>query len=100
MLSDKTKTYTEGITMSLLDYNLKTRKNKHLNEKERYKIEILLKENMKPSEIAKKVGTSTRTIPREVKRGTVVLLNSDLTYRKEYCADTAQNDYMDQSKNK
>ena len=86
--------------MSQLDYNLKTRKNKHLNERERYKIEILLKEKMKPSEIAKRVGRSTRTIQREVLRGTVILLNSDLTYRKEYCADTAQNDYIDQSKNK
>lgn len=86
--------------MSQLDYNLKTRKNKHLNERERYKIEVLLKEKMKPSEIAKRVGRSTRTIQREVKRGTVILLNTDLTYRKEYCADTAQNDYIDQSKNK
>ena len=59
--------------MSQLDYNLKTRKNKHLNERERYKIEVLLKEKMKPSEIAKRVGRSTRTIQREVKRGTVIL---------------------------
>lgn len=86
--------------MSLLDCNLKERKNKHLNEKERYKIEILLKENMKPSDIAKRVGKATRTIQREIKRGTIMLLNSDLTYRKEYCADVAQNDYIDQAKNK
>ena len=86
--------------MSQLDYNPKIRKNKHLNERERYKIEVLLKEKMKLSDIAKRVGRSTRTIEREVKRGTVILLNSDLTYRKEYCADTAQNDYIDQSKNK
>lgn len=86
--------------MSLLNCNLKSRKNKHLNERERYKIEILLKEKMKTSDIAKRLGRSTRTIQREVKRGTVILLNSDLTYRKEYCADAAQNDYRERSKNK
>ena len=37
MLSDKTKTYTGGITMSQIHCNLKSRKNKHLNERERYK---------------------------------------------------------------
>ena len=72
--------------MSLLNCNLKSRKNKHLNERERYKIEILLKENMKAKDIAKRLGRSTRTIERERKRGTIILLNSDLTYRKEYCA--------------
>ena len=86
--------------MSLLDCNLKSRKNKHLNERERYKIEILLKEKMKPRDIAKRLGRSTRTIERERKRGTIILLNSDLTYREEYCADVAQRDYLDLSKNK
>ena len=86
--------------MSQFNCNLKTRKNKHLNERERYKIEILLKENMKAKDIAKRLGRSTRTIERERKRGTIILLNSDLTYRKEYCADVAQRDYMDLSKNK
>lgn len=86
--------------MSLLNCNLKERKNKHLNERERYKIEILLKEKMKPKDIAKRLGRTTRTIERERKRGTIILLNSDLTYRKEYCADVAQRDYIDLSKNK
>ena len=86
--------------MSQFNCNLKTRKNKHLNERERYKIEILLKENMKAKDIAKRLGRSTRTIERERKRGTIILLNSDLTYREEYCADVAQRDYMDLSKNK
>ena len=86
--------------MSLLDCNLKSRKNKHLNERERYKIEILLKEKMKPRDIAKRLGRTTRTIERERKRGTIILLNSDLTYREEYCADVAQRDYLDLSKNK
>ena len=86
--------------MSLLNCNLKSRKNKHLNERERYKIEILLKEKMKPRDIAKRLGRTTRTIERERKRGTIILLNSDLTYREEYCADVAQRDYLDLSKNK
>lgn len=86
--------------MSRFNYNLKERKNKHLNEKERYKIEILLKEKMKTKDIAQRLGRSIRTIQREIKRGTLILLNSDLTYRKEYCADFAQRDYVNQSKNK
>ena len=86
--------------MSQLNCNLKTKKGKHLNERDRYKIEILLKENMKPKDIAKRLGRTKRTIERERKRGTITLLNSDLTYRKEYCADVAQRDYLDLSKNK
>ena len=86
--------------MSLLNCNLKERKNKHLNGKERYEIEILLKEKMKTKDIAQRLGRNIRTIQREIKRGTSILLNSDLTYRKEYCADTAQRDYIDLSKNK
>jgi IS30 family transposase len=38
--------------MSLYNNTLEFRKYKHLNEKERYRIEILLKEGFKPYEIA------------------------------------------------
>jgi IS30 family transposase len=69
--------------MSQEKYILKQRKNKHLNERERYKIEVLLKENMSVLYIAKKLGRHKRTIEREIKRGTVRLLNSDLSYRED-----------------
>lgn len=86
--------------MSQKNYILKSRKNKHLNERERYKIEILLKEKMRPYEIAKRLGRHPRTIEREIARGTVRLLNSDLSYRNEYYADAAQRVYEKNAKNK
>lgn len=86
--------------MSQMNYTLKNRKNKHLTERERYKIEVLLKEKMTILHIAKRLGRHKRTIEREIKRGTVRLLNSDLSYREEYCADTAQRIYDENSRNK
>lgn len=79
---------------------LKSRKNKYLNEKERYKIEALKKAKLTNVEIARQIGRSERTIRREIKRGTIELLNSDLTKRKEYCADVAQRKYIENRKNK
>lgn len=79
---------------------LKSTKNKYLTEKERYKIEALKRSGLKNSEIAKQIGKSDRTIRREIKRGTVRLLNTDLTYRNEYCADVAQRKYKENASNK
>jgi transposase, IS30 family len=76
--------------MSQNDYILETRRNKHLSEKERYTIEVLLKEKMSPFEIAKRLGRHPRTIEREIAKGSVELKNSDWTYRYEYCADHGQ----------
>ena len=54
-----------------MDITLKPRKNKHLNAKECYLIEALLKVKFKASEIAKLLGRHVSTIYREIKRGTV-----------------------------
>jgi len=78
----------------------KPTKYKHLTERNRYKIEILLKEKLKPIEIAQRMKKGIRTIEREIAKGTVRLLNSDLSYRKEYCADAGQRVYEANSKNK
>ncbi len=86
--------------MSQYDNIIELRKYKHLTAKERYKIEILLKEGLKPYEIAQRMGRGTRTIEREVNRGKVRLLNSDLTYREEYSADAGQRIYNENAKNK
>ena len=86
--------------MSQKNYTLKKRKGKHLTERERYAIETLLKEKMSPFDIAKRLGRHVRTIEREIQRGRVRLLNSDLSYRKEYCADAGQRVYEENSKNK
>lgn len=68
-------------------------KNKHLTEKERYLIEFLYKKKYKVKDIAAELGRCQKTIYNELKRGSVLLLNSDLTYREEYSAQKAQDDY-------
>ena len=86
--------------MSQINSNLESKKNKYLTERNRYTIEDLLKEGMKAAEIAQRMGKSKRTIEREILRGRIRLLNSDLTYRDEYCADVAQRKYEENRKNK
>jgi IS30 family transposase len=85
---------------SKINNTLKSNKNKYLTLKERYEIEALKKAGIKNVEIAKQIGKSDRTIRREIKRGTVKLLNTDLTYRYEYCADVAQRKYEENASNK
>lgn len=86
--------------MSQKNNTTESRKNKHLTERERYRIEDLLKENYEPWEIAKRLERHTRTIEREIKKGTMELQNSDLSYRREYCADVGQRIYYENAKNK
>lgn len=86
--------------MSQKDYTAEKRNNKHLNELERYKIEILLKEKMTLFEIAKRLGRHQRTVEREIQRGTVILLNTYLEPQKEYCADSGQRIYERNARNK
>jgi len=86
--------------MSQNNNNIEIRKGKHLTERERYQIEVLLKERIIPKEIAKRLGRHRRTIEREICRGMIWLLKTDLTYKQEYCADTAQMKYDENAKNK
>ena len=76
--------------------NTPSRKGKHLNRNERILIEGFLKAGMNASEIASQLGRDRRTIGREVERGQVEHLNSDLTTRMVYNADRAQ-DVHDQN---
>lgn len=79
----------------------KSRKGKHLTYEERQKLEVLLKAKVERKKIAELLGgRSERTIRREIKRGTVQLLNSDLTERYEYSAEAAQLKYDRKSANK
>ena len=70
--------------------NTQTRKGKYLNWNERILIEGFLKAGMSESNIAKELQRDRRTINREVKRGLVEHLNSDLTTIVAYSADRAQ----------
>lgn len=63
---------------------------RHLTYEERFYIEKSLKSGLKPTEIAETLGKHFTTIYKEIEKGTVTFLNSDLTTRKEYCADAAQ----------
>lgn len=86
--------------MNQLNNTTKSRKNKYLTEKERYQIEALKKARVRNAEIAIQLDKSERTIRREINRGKVTLLNSDLTYRTEYCADVAQRKYEENAAGK
>lgn len=46
------------------------------------------------------MGKGIRTIEREKAKGKIRLLNSDLTYREEYCADAGQRIYKENAANK
>ncbi|MEF2919176.1 MAG: IS30 family transposase [Acutalibacteraceae bacterium] len=86
--------------MERLNNNTKRRKGKHLNYEERIKIEALSKAGMKSERIAKEIGCTGRTIRRELEKGKVELLNSDLTTRIEYSADIGQQKHDYASTNK
>ncbi len=66
-------------------YNtVKNKKNKHLNHFEIELIERKLKQGFKQSEISRLLDRSRSTISREVRRGTILLKNSDLSDRQKY----------------
>lgn len=91
----------KGIYCLMQDkYIAKRKKGKHLTEVERAKIEVYLKEKKTKSYIANAIGVSERTIYREIKRGTIILKNSDLSDRKEYCCDVGQRKYEEKQREK
>ena len=59
---------------------------KYITETERYKIETMLQDGINPKEIAQRIGKHYTTIYREIKRGTVVLLDTNLKEYNKYCA--------------
>lgn len=86
--------------MSQYNNTTKQRSFKQLTEKDRYQIEILLKEKKTPKEIGKAIGKHKRTVEREIARGAVRMLNSDLTYKNCYCADVGQRISRQNAQNK
>jgi IS30 family transposase len=94
------KNITKEITMSLDNSTIESKKYKHLTERNRYDIECLLKEGLKSNEISKRVKKSPRTIEREISKGSVMLLNSNLTLKKVYCADVGQRIYEENGRSK
>ena len=81
--------------------NTENRKGKHLTKEERIKLEALIQSGLTPTEIGRLVqGRSRRTIEREIERGKVELLNSDLTTRKAYSAEIGQKRHDELAANK
>lgn len=78
----------------------KAKKYTHLSERERYKIEALLEGKKSPPEIALILNRNRSTIHREIKRGTIKRINTDLTQTKKYRANAAHLDYTRQCKNR
>ena len=72
----------------------KNRKYTHLSESDRYKIEALLDGRKSAEEIAVLLGRNRSTIHREIQRGMIRRLQTDLTYKKKYRANVAQSDYL------
>ena len=86
--------------MELSNNTTKWKKYKHLNEAERYKIEGYLQDKKKAKEIAKLLGRNKSTIYREITRGKVSLLDSELIRTEQYKADAGQMRYVEAGKNK
>ena len=72
----------------------------HLSEKDRYKIEALLESKKTVAEIALLLGRNPSTIHREILRGMVKRIQSNLTEKKKYRANVAQADYMKRCRNR
>lgn len=85
--------------MSQLHYTTKSRKFKHISEKQRIQIELLLKLKKPKSEIAKIVGISRSTLYEELARGTVEQIDTNLVIHRKYFADVGQRVYMEHRQN-
>jgi IS30 family transposase len=70
--------------------NTHPRKGKQLNRDERIQIEVLLKRGTSPRQIALMLGRHVRTIEREIGRGSVEHLNSELIRSTVYSSDRGQ----------
>jgi len=79
--------------MEQLNCIIKGLKHKHFTERQRYKLEGCLEVKLSIREISKRLNKHRATIYREIKRGTVVRISSELDDYSAYRANTAQRDY-------
>ncbi len=79
---------------------IKKKEYTHLTERDRYQLEVLLAAKKTVCEIAIILRRDKSTIYREIKRGTISLLQSDLSEKDKYRANVAQADYVRQGQNK
>lgn len=79
--------------MEQLNCTTKGAKYKHFTERQRYKLEGYLEVALSIREISKRLNKHRATIYREIKRGTVVRISSELDEYSIYRANTAQSGY-------
>ena len=75
-------------------------KRKYFTLNERIKIETYLDSGLTPKQIALKLDRHYTSIYREIKRGTVVQIDTNLKEYKKYCADVGQRKMLEKSHNK
>ena len=80
------------------NHNTESRKNKHLNLKERMTIELRLKDGFSAYKIAKELKSPINTILNEIRRGTTTQIKKS-KYVKMYLADTGEAIYRSNRKN-
>ena len=80
-------------------YSRKGRKFKHLTKEKRAQIEVLLKQKIPKTEIAKIVGIARSTLYNELKRGTVEQIDTNLKPYKKYFCDVDQRVYEQHRRN-
>ena len=83
-----------------LDCTTKRGKYKHLTERDRYRLEGYLETGLTVKQVARKLNSHISTIYREIKRGQVKKINSDLTEYWAYRANTAHSDYGEKVTNR
>ena len=84
-----------------MDYpndNTESRKNKHLNFKERMTIELRLKDEFSPYKIAKELERPINTILNEIRRGTTTQIKQG-KHVEVYLADTGEAVYLKHQQN-
>jgi len=77
------------------------KKHKHILEKDRYTIELMLKAGHKEAVIAETIGCTPKTLEREIKRGTWDCLDwKTYEIKPKYSWDVAQRKHEESAKNK
>lgn len=79
--------------MEQINYTAKSGKYKHLTERDRYRLEGYLESGLTVKQVAKKLNSHISTIYREINRGQVKRIKTDLTEYGVYRANTAHADY-------
>ncbi len=85
--------------MSQNNYTAKRKEFKHLTKEKRAQIEILLRQGVPKTEIARAVGISRSTLYNELNRGTVDQLDSELRHCRRYFWDIGQRVYEEHRRN-